>query len=69
MRKASQEGMSKDVVVDMDDYMVSEALVLARNTLQNDSAWEEHLYHASGSLMLSCVYGEHTVSPFYHGGK
>ncbi|VDB83470.1 unnamed protein product [Peniophora sp. CBMAI 1063] len=58
MRRASQETINKAVVHGLDEYMMSEALVLARNSLQDASAWTENLHHASGSVMLACLYGE-----------
>ncbi|KZV67291.1 cytochrome P450 [Peniophora sp. CONT] len=61
MRRTAQEAMNKVVVRSLDEYMTSEALVLARNTLQDASSWDHNLHHASGSVMLSCLYGEHAL--------
>ena len=61
MRRASQEAINKLVTHGLDEYMTSEALVLARNSLQNPVTWNDNLHHASGSAMLSCLYGEHAV--------
>ena len=63
MRKASTEALNKLVAHDLDEYMVSDALVLARDGLKNALAWETPLHQASASTMISCLYRDHAVSP------
>ncbi|KZV64301.1 cytochrome P450 [Peniophora sp. CONT] len=58
MRKASHEAVNKVVTHGVDEYLISDALALARSGLQNPSTWDDHLHRASGNSMLSCLYGE-----------
>ena len=62
MRKAAHEAVNKVVAHGVDDYLISDALALARSGLQNAQAWDAHLHRASASSMLSCLYGEPPVS-------
>ena len=62
MRKASTEALNKLVEHDLDGYMMSDALVLARDGLKDNLTWEKHLHQASASTMISCLYGDHAVS-------
>ena len=65
MRKAAHEAVNKVVAHGVNEYLISDALSLARSGLQNASSWEEHLHRASASSMLSCLYGEPPVSIAY----
>ncbi|VDB83472.1 unnamed protein product [Peniophora sp. CBMAI 1063] len=58
MRKASVEVVNKLITHDLDDYIESDALTLARSVLKDAAGWEKHLHQASASTMLSCLYGE-----------
>ncbi|VDC01482.1 unnamed protein product [Peniophora sp. CBMAI 1063] len=58
MRKATHEAVNKVVVHGLNDYLASDALVLARSILQDAPSWEDQLHRASASSMLSCLYGE-----------
>ncbi|VDC01481.1 unnamed protein product [Peniophora sp. CBMAI 1063] len=58
MRKASHEAVNKVVAHGVDEYLLSDALALARDGLRDASAWDDYLHRASASSMLSCLYGE-----------
>ena len=69
MRKAAHEAVNKVVAHGVNEYLISDALSLARSGLQNASSWEEHLHRASASSMLSCLYGEPPVSIAYNSDR
>ncbi|KZV67292.1 cytochrome P450 [Peniophora sp. CONT] len=58
MRKASHEAVNKLAAHDLNEYLVSNAIVLARNGMKDAPAWNTHLHQASASSMLSLLYGE-----------
>lgn len=61
MRKASHEALSKVVSHGLDDYQLEEAVVLARNGLQDVAGWFMHVRSATVSTMLRSMYDESPV--------
>ncbi|VDB83464.1 unnamed protein product [Peniophora sp. CBMAI 1063] len=62
MRKGAHEALNKVVAHGLQEYQTEEALVLARNGLQNPAMWDKHLRCASASMMLCSVYAEPPVT-------
>ena len=62
MRKASHEALNKVVAHGLNEYQIEEAVVLARNALQNMDGWDKLIRDATTSLMLRSVYDESPVS-------
>ncbi|KZV67268.1 cytochrome P450 [Peniophora sp. CONT] len=61
-RKASHEALNKVVAHGLNDYQIEEALVLARNGLQNAAGWDDHLRGAAAGMMLRCLYDDSPAS-------
>ncbi|KZV67837.1 cytochrome P450 [Peniophora sp. CONT] len=58
MRKGAHEAVNKVVARGLNEYQISEALVLARSAIRNPADWDGHLRLAAASLMLTSLYGE-----------
>ncbi|KZV67278.1 cytochrome P450 [Peniophora sp. CONT] len=65
MRKAAHEALNKVVSQSLNDYQLEEAVVLARNGLQDSAGWFEHVRSATVSMMLRSMYDESPVSDDY----
>lgn len=61
MRKAGHESLNKVVVHNFYEYQSLEALLLARDTLANPTAWDKHIRRAAASMVLACIYDEPPV--------
>ncbi|VDB83459.1 unnamed protein product [Peniophora sp. CBMAI 1063] len=58
MRKAGHESLKKVVAHTFHGYQSLEAVLLARDALEDPAAWDGHLRRASASLAMSCIYDE-----------
>ena len=65
MRKAAHESLNKVVAHGLNDHQIEEALVLARNGLQNAESWDSYVRGATASMMLRTLYNASPArSPF-----
>ncbi|VDC01477.1 unnamed protein product [Peniophora sp. CBMAI 1063] len=62
MRKASHEALNKVVAHGLNEYQLEEAVVLARNTMQNAAGWDRFIRNAAADLMLRSIYDESPAS-------
>ncbi|VDC01479.1 unnamed protein product [Peniophora sp. CBMAI 1063] len=58
MRKASHEALNKVVAEGLNEYQHEEALVLARDAMQNASSWEKFVRNSTANMMLRSLYDE-----------
>lgn len=65
MRKASHEALNKVVAHGLDDYQMEEAVVLARDALQNAAGWDKQVRSATASMMLRSLYDESPVRRYH----
>ena len=61
MRRAAHEALNKVVAHTLHNYQMEEALVLARDGLQDAANWDKHIRSATTTLMLRCLYDEPPV--------
>ena len=57
MRRAATEGFFKDSVNRFYEKQITEAVLLASDTLANPAKWDQNVNRAAASMILSVVYG------------
>ncbi|KZV67277.1 cytochrome P450 [Peniophora sp. CONT] len=58
MRKAAHDVLNKAISHGLNDYQLEEAVVLARNGLQDVAGWFTHVQNATSNMMLRSLYDE-----------
>ncbi|VDC00549.1 unnamed protein product [Peniophora sp. CBMAI 1063] len=61
-RKAAHESMNKAAARSFNEYQREEALILARDAIQDSAGWETHIRRSSASMLLRCLYDQSPVS-------
>ncbi|KAH9953595.1 cytochrome P450 [Lactifluus volemus] len=62
MRKAANEWFSKDSVKRFYETQMTEAVVLAADSLTKPARWEQNVRRSAASMVLSVVYGHPTIT-------
>ncbi|KAH9973224.1 cytochrome P450 [Lactifluus volemus] len=62
MRKAANEWFSKDSVKRFHETQMTEAVVLAADSLTKPARWEQNVRRSAASMVLSVVYGHPTIT-------
>jgi hypothetical protein len=62
MRKATTEGFVKESVKQFYEKQITEAVLLASDSLANPAQWDQNVHRSAGSMILSVVYGHPPIS-------
>jgi hypothetical protein len=57
LRKAVNVGFAKDPSKRFYEKQITEAVLLASDSLKNPAQWEQNIHRAAASMILSVVYG------------